>query len=101
FVPLGVIVPIVIGLIVLLLYWTYRDWADAVLMLMAVPGAIAGGVLLQWLLGETLSVTVVVGYIACFGMATATGVIMLVYLRERVEQGGGLGKPTLPGLGGG
>ena len=95
FARLAVIVPIVVVVILLLLYWTYRDLADALLMLLAVPGAICGGVLLQWLLGETLSVTVVVGYIACLGMATATGVIMLVYLREAVENAGGIDRLTL------
>ncbi len=85
---LALIVPATIALILVLLYWTYRDLGDALLMLLAVPGAIAGGVLLQWLLGETLSITVLVGYLACFGMATATGVIMLVYLREAVAQAG-------------
>jgi Cu(I)/Ag(I) efflux system membrane protein CusA/SilA len=84
------IVPAVLLTILLILYLTYRDLADALLMLLAVPGALAGGVLLQWLLGEKLTVTLVVGYIACFGMATATGVIMLVYLREAVEKAGGL-----------
>ena len=59
-----------IGSILLILYWTYRDLADALLMLLAVPGALAGGVLFQWLLGYDFSVTVLVGYIACFGMAT-------------------------------
>jgi Cu(I)/Ag(I) efflux system membrane protein CusA/SilA len=43
-------------------------------------------------------VTVWVGYIACFGMATATGIIMLVYLREAVARAGGLGKLSLEGL---
>jgi Cu(I)/Ag(I) efflux system membrane protein CusA/SilA len=95
FARLAVIVPVVVVVILLLLYWTYRDLADALLMLLAVPGAIAGGVLLQWLLGETLSVTVVVGYIACLGMATATGVIMLVYLREAVDNAGGIDRLTL------
>jgi Cu(I)/Ag(I) efflux system membrane protein CusA/SilA len=85
-----VLIPAVVVSILLLLCWTYHDLADALLMMLAVPGAIAGGVLLQWLLGETLSITVLVGYIACFGMATATGVIMLVYLREAVEKAGGL-----------
>jgi Cu(I)/Ag(I) efflux system membrane protein CusA/SilA len=98
FARLAVIVPVVVASILLLLYWTYRDLADALLMMLAVPGAIAGGVLLQWLLGETLSVTVVVGYIACFGMATATGVIMLVYLREAVENAGGTDRLTLDEL---
>ncbi|HVW38391.1 MAG TPA: efflux RND transporter permease subunit, partial [Pirellulales bacterium] len=90
--------PLVIGLILGLLYWTYHDLADALLMLLAVPGAIAGGVLFQWLLGYDFSVTVLVGYIACFGMATSTGVIMLVYLREAVEKRGGLERLSLAEL---
>ncbi|HET6575918.1 MAG TPA: efflux RND transporter permease subunit [Fimbriiglobus sp.] len=91
---LAVAVPVVIGLIVLILWWTYRDLADAALMLLAVPGALAGGVVLQWLLGYPLSVASWVGYIACFGMATSTGIIMLVYLRQAVADAGGLAKLT-------
>jgi Cu(I)/Ag(I) efflux system membrane protein CusA/SilA len=63
--------------------------------LLAIPGAIAGGVLFQWLLGFNFSITVWVGYIACFGMAAATGIIMLVYLREAVAKAGGLGAISL------
>jgi Cu/Ag efflux pump CusA len=95
---LTIILPLVVGLIFLVLLWTYRDLADALLMLLAVPGAVAGGVFFQWLFGCKFSVTVWVGYIACFGMATATGIIMLVYLREAVARAGGLGKLTLDGL---
>jgi copper/silver efflux system protein len=87
---LTLVVPIVVALIFLVLYLTYHDLADAVLMMLAVPGAIAGGLFFQWLLGFKLSVTVWVGYIACFGMATSTGIIMLVYLREAVAKAGGL-----------
>src|SRR4051812_24536440 len=83
-------VPAVVVLIFLVLWWTYRDVADALLMLLAVPGALAGGVLLQWLLGYPLSVAAWVGYIACFGMATSTGIIMLVYLRQAVADAGGV-----------
>jgi Cu(I)/Ag(I) efflux system membrane protein CusA/SilA len=92
------IVPIVVGLIFLILYLTYHDLADAVLMLLAVPGAIAGGVFFQWLFGFKFSVTVWIGYIACFGMATSTGIIMLVYLREAVAQAGDLGSLTMDQL---
>jgi Cu(I)/Ag(I) efflux system membrane protein CusA/SilA len=92
---LTVIVPLVLALICLTLYLTYRDWADVMLIALAVPGAIAGGVFFQWLFGFKFSVTVWVGYIACFGMATATGVIMLVYLREAVAKAGGLEKISL------
>jgi copper/silver efflux system protein len=84
------VIPIVILLIFLVLYWTYHDLADAILMMLTVPGAIAGGLLFQWILGLKLSVTVWVGYIACFGMATSTGIIMLVYLREAIAKAGGL-----------
>jgi Cu(I)/Ag(I) efflux system membrane protein CusA/SilA len=87
---LVVVVPIVVALIFMILYWTYHDLADAILMMLAVPGAIAGGLFFQWLLGLKLSVTVWVGYIACFGMATSTGIIMLVYLREAIARVGGL-----------
>ena len=90
-----VVVPIVVALIFLILYWTYHDLADAILMMLAVPGAIAGGLFFQWLLGLKLSVTVWVGYIACFGMATSTGIIMLVYLREAIARAGGLERMNL------
>jgi copper/silver efflux system protein len=87
---LVLVVPVVVAMIFLVLYLTYHDLADALLMLLAVPGAIAGGLFFQSLLGLKLSVTVWVGYIACFGMATSTGIIMLVYLREAVAKAGGL-----------
>ena len=92
---LMIVVPVVVVLIFLILYWTYHDLADAALMMVAVPGAIAGGLFFQWLMGMKLSVTVGVGYIACLGMATSTGIIMLVYLREAVERAGGLDRMSL------
>lgn len=95
---LFLLMPVVLGLIVLLLYATYRDWADALLMVLAIPGALAGGVLCQWLLGEPFSIAVGMGYIACFGMAAATGIVMLVYLREAVERAGALEVLSLEGL---
>jgi Cu(I)/Ag(I) efflux system membrane protein CusA/SilA len=93
-----ILMPIVLALILLLLFVTYRDWADALLMVLAVPGALAGGVLCQWLLGYPLSIAVGMGYIACFGMAAATGIVMLVYLREAVDRAGGLEHMSLPEL---
>jgi Cu(I)/Ag(I) efflux system membrane protein CusA/SilA len=83
---LQVVFPAVIALIFLILYVTYRDLAHACLMMLAVPGAIAGGVLFQSIFGFDFSVAVWVGYIACFGMATETGIVMLVYLREAIER---------------
>jgi Cu(I)/Ag(I) efflux system membrane protein CusA/SilA len=84
------VIPAVIGLIAILLYFTFHDVADAALIILAVPGALAGGLIAQGIVGAKFSVTVWVGYAACFGMATATGVIMLVYLRDAVARAGGL-----------
>ncbi|QEH35641.1 Cation efflux system protein CusA [Aquisphaera giovannonii] len=91
---LSILMPTVLLIILGILYWTYHDLADAALMVLAVPGAIAGGVFFQWLLGFPFSVTVWIGYLACFGMATSTGIIMLVYLRDAVESRGGLASMT-------
>lgn len=87
---LSLVFPVVIGLILLILYLTYKSWVDALLMMTSVLGALAGGAIFQWLFGFNFSVAVWVGYIACFGMATETGIVMLVYLREAIAERGGL-----------
>jgi Cu(I)/Ag(I) efflux system membrane protein CusA/SilA len=95
------IFPAVILLIFVILYLTYKDLADAALMMLAVPEALAGGAFFLFLWPKLrawdwhaepypFSVAVWVGFIACFGMATETGIIMLVYLREALEKRGGL-----------
>jgi Cu(I)/Ag(I) efflux system membrane protein CusA/SilA len=87
---LRVIFPAVIALIALILYLTHKSWVDAILMMTSVLGALAGGAIFQWLFGFNFSVAVQVGYIACFGMAVETGVVMLVYLHEAIDERGGL-----------
>jgi Cu/Ag efflux pump CusA len=99
---LRLVLPLVLLLIVFILYLTYRDVADAALMLLTVPEALAGGVFFLWLFPKILhgwetppldfTIAVWVGFIACFGMAAETGIIMLVYLREAIHQRGGLEK---------
>ena len=80
--------------IVLILYLTYRSVIDTLLLMISVLGALAGGAIFQWLFGFPFSVAVWVGYIACFGMAVETGVVMLVYLREAIEERGGVARIT-------
>ena len=94
---LRVVFPAVIAVIVLILYLTYQSWIDAMLMMTSVLGALAGGAIFQWLFGFPFSVAVWVGYIACFGMATETGIVMLVYLREAIAERGGPGGHPLGG----
>jgi Cu(I)/Ag(I) efflux system membrane protein CusA/SilA len=87
---LQIVFPAVIGVIVLILYLTYHSLIDTLLIMTSVLGALAGGAIFQWIFGYNFSVAVWVGYIACFGMAVETGVVMLVYLREAITEHGGL-----------
>ena len=91
----------VLVLIFVILYLTYHDLADAALMMLAVPGSARGRGVFHVPVSQNhatagtrlpldFSVAVWVGFIACFGMATETGIIMLVYLREAIEKRGGL-----------
>lgn len=82
---LAYVFPAVILIIFVLLVVTFRSVAEAAHVLLAVPFALTGGVLLQAWMGFNFSVAVWVGYIALFGTAIQTGVIMVVYLREAVE----------------
>ena len=79
-------IPIVVVIIFILLYFTYGSAVEAAHVLLAVPFALTGGVYLLWLLGYNFSVAVWVGFIALFGTAVQTGVVMVIYLEEAVER---------------
>ncbi len=79
------VVPIVLLVIFGLLYLTYHSALEAAHVLMAVPFALTGGVYLVWLLGYNFSVAVWVGFIALFGTAVQTAVVMVIYLNESVK----------------
>jgi Cu(I)/Ag(I) efflux system membrane protein CusA/SilA len=81
-----IVVPIVLVVIFVLLYFTYHSALEAAHILLAVPFALTGGVYLVWLLGYNFSVAVWVGFIALFGTAVQTGVVMVIYLNEAVER---------------
>jgi Cu(I)/Ag(I) efflux system membrane protein CusA/SilA len=89
---LKLILPIVFFLIFLLLYMVFHSVTEAVVLIVPTIYAMTGGLLLQWLLHYNFSVAVWVGYIALFGIAVETGVVMVVYLHEalehRLQQGG-------------
>jgi len=73
-------------IIFLLLFITFRSALEAAHVILAVPFALTGGVFLQWLLGYNFSVAVWVGYIAMFGTAIQTGIVMVVYLEEALNR---------------
>ena len=83
---LWMIVPTVLLIIFLLLFQLYRSAREAAHVILAVPFALSGGVLLQYALGWHFSVAVWVGYIALFGTAIQTAVVMVVYLEEAVQR---------------
>jgi Cu(I)/Ag(I) efflux system membrane protein CusA/SilA len=76
----------VLVVIFVLLYFTYHSALEAAHVLLAVPFALTGGIYLLWLLGYNFSVAVWVGFIALFGTAVQTGVVMVIYLEEAVER---------------
>jgi Cu(I)/Ag(I) efflux system membrane protein CusA/SilA len=83
---LQIVLPIVLGVIYILLFLTYRSFVEAAHVLLAVPFALTGGVYLLYLLKFNMSVAVWVGFIALFGTAVQTGMIMVMYLNEAVNQ---------------
>jgi Cu(I)/Ag(I) efflux system membrane protein CusA/SilA len=82
---LKIILPIVFFVIFLLLYMVFKSATEAVVLIVPTLYAMSGGLILQWLLGYNFSVAVWVGYIALFGIAVETGVVMVVYLHEALE----------------
>ena len=83
---LQIVIPVVLVVIFMLLYLTYRSFLDAAQVLLAVPFGLAGGIYLQYALGYNFSVAVWVGFIALFGTAVQTGVVMVIYLQEAVAR---------------
>ncbi|MFL6314160.1 MAG: efflux RND transporter permease subunit [Terriglobales bacterium] len=83
---LKLILPVVFFVIFLLLYIIFKSITEALVLIFPTVYAMTGGLLLQWLLGYNFSVAVWVGYIALFGIAVETGVVMVVYLHEALER---------------
>jgi Cu(I)/Ag(I) efflux system membrane protein CusA/SilA len=97
---LWLIVPVSLLVIFLLLYFTYHDAREAAHVILAVPFALSGSVFFQAWMGYPFSVAVWIGYIALFGIAIQTGMVMVVYLEEavakrRVERGAAFDREDL------
>jgi copper/silver efflux system protein len=79
---LRVVVPVTLGIIFLLLYLNFRGVTESLIVMLALPFSLVGGIWFLWLLGYNTSVAVWVGFIALAGVAAETGVVMLIYLDE-------------------
>jgi Cu(I)/Ag(I) efflux system membrane protein CusA/SilA len=82
---LQLILPIAFFVIFLLLYMVFHSLTEAAVLIFPTIYALTGGLILQKLLGYNFSVAVWVGYIALFGIAVETGVVMVVYLHEALD----------------
>jgi Cu(I)/Ag(I) efflux system membrane protein CusA/SilA len=88
-----IILPVVFFVIFLLLYMIFHNLTEAMVLIFPTFYAMTGGLILQWLLGYNFSVAVWVGYIALFGIAVETGVVMVVYLHESLDKRIASGRP--------
>jgi Cu(I)/Ag(I) efflux system membrane protein CusA/SilA len=88
-----IILPVVFFAIFLLLYMVFHNLTEAMVLIFPTFYAMTGGLILQWLLGYNFSVAVWVGYIALFGIAVETGVVMVVYLHESLGKRIASGRP--------
>ena len=82
---LKIILPVVFFIIFMLLYMVFHSVVEAFVLILPTFYAMTGGLILQWLLGYNFSVAVWVGYIALFGIAVETGVVMVVYLHAALD----------------
>ena len=81
-----IILPIVFGLIFVLLYMLFQSVTESIVLILPTVYAMTGGLLLQYMMGFNFSVAVWVGYIALFGIAVETGVVMVIYLHEALNR---------------
>jgi Cu(I)/Ag(I) efflux system membrane protein CusA/SilA len=81
-----IVMPMVFLIIFVMLYFITKDYKEAGIVMLSVPFALIGGVYLVYALGFNLSVAVWVGFIALYGIAVETGVVMVVYLHEALDK---------------
>ncbi len=95
---LTVILPIVFLLIFVLLYMLFQSVTESIVLILPTIYAMTGGLLLQYMMGFNFSVAVWVGYIALFGIAVETGVVMVIYLHEALNRHIAAGELTHEGV---
>jgi Cu(I)/Ag(I) efflux system membrane protein CusA/SilA len=95
---LTVILPIVFFLIFVLLYMLFQSVTESIVLILPTVYAMTGGLLLQYMMGFNFSVAVWVGYIALFGIAVETGVVMVIYLHEALNRHIAAGQLTHEGV---
>jgi Cu(I)/Ag(I) efflux system membrane protein CusA/SilA len=93
---LKIVIPLTLVIIVLLLHVTFRSWVKTAMVMLTVPFALVGSVWLMSFLGYHTSVAVWVGVIALVGVATETGIVMIIYLDEYHDRYRAAGRLNTP-----
>jgi Cu(I)/Ag(I) efflux system membrane protein CusA/SilA len=83
---LKLILPIVLVIIFACLYFAFHSIREAFFSLISIPFALIGGAYMVYFFGVHLSVAVAVGFIALFGIAVETGIVMVIYLNDAMQQ---------------
>jgi cobalt-zinc-cadmium resistance protein CzcA len=94
---LAVIVPLVLVLILALLYASFGNGRQAMLVMLNVPFALVGGIAALWLRGLNLNLSASVGFIALFGIAVLNGVVLIAYLNQLRDEGKSLDQAVREG----
>ncbi|MCX6073661.1 MAG: efflux RND transporter permease subunit [Campylobacterales bacterium] len=81
------VIPVSIGVIFLILFFTFRSVSSTLLILLNIPFAVTGGIISLYISGEYLSVPASVGFIALFGIAVLNGVVMVSYFNMLLKNG--------------
>ncbi|MEX6686973.1 efflux RND transporter permease subunit [Danxiaibacter flavus] len=80
------ILPVVLLIIFVSMYFAFHSAREALLSLITIPFALIGGAYMVYFWGVNLSVAVAVGFIALFGLAVETGIVMVIYLNDAMQQ---------------
>ncbi len=80
------VIPVTLLLMFILLMMAFRSVAQSMVILLAAPFALVGGVLLQWSLGYAMTTAVIIGYLAVLAIAIQTGILMVLFIREALAR---------------
>ena len=83
---LKMILPVVLLIIFISMYFAFHSAREAFFSLISIPFALIGGAFMIYFWGVNLSVAVAVGFIALFGLAVETGIVMVIYLNDAMQQ---------------
>ena len=83
---LKMILPVVLFIIFLSMYFAFHSFREAFFSLISIPFALIGGAFMISIWGVNMSIAVAVGFIALFGLAVETGIVMVIYLNDAMQQ---------------